>query len=168
MLPRKEGSGRQIEEQVAHIGNSRGAADSYRQPPHLRYDQTQASAQHRQDGDGERGVAVRPPEPSPPGRRQRREIAHEGDARSRSSERMAALSVPRPSFPLRRTYPGRSRRSRNGLVALTATTASSRTSGLPRSVTTIAPSSTALRTQTPVRSCSSVREIVFMCLMVTH
>ena len=33
MLPRKEGSGRQIEEQVAHIGNSRGAADSYRQPP---------------------------------------------------------------------------------------------------------------------------------------
>src|SRR3989442_7942871 len=83
------------------------------------------------------------------------EIAHEGGVRPRSSERIAVLSVPRPSFPLRRAYPGRSRRARNGLAALASGTASRRTSGLPRSVTMIAPSSTALRTQAPVRWCSS-------------
>src|SRR6266850_4433016 len=39
------------------------------------------------------------------------EIAHEGEARSRSSEIMVVLSVPRPSLPLRRAYPGRTRRA---------------------------------------------------------
>lgn len=81
---------------------------------------------------------------------------------------VAALSVPRPSFPLRRAYPGRSRRTRNGLVGVTSTTASSRTTGLPRSVTRSAPISTAFRTQTEVRLCSSLRDMAFMCLMVTR
>ena len=61
-----------------------------------------------------------------------------------------------------RAYPGRSRRTRNGFSDLTSEIASSRTSGLPRSVTVIEPSSTALRTQAPVRSWSSLIEMVFM------
>src|SRR5207244_831673 len=79
------------------------------------------------------------------------EIAHERGARSRSSETMVVLSVPRPSFPLSRAKPGRSRRDLNGLAGLVSSTGSSLTIGLPRSVTVIPPSSNALRTQAPVR-----------------
>jgi hypothetical protein len=40
------------------------------------------------------------------------------------------VSVPRPSCPLRRAYPGRSRRSRKGVTGLASRTASSRTKWL--------------------------------------
>jgi hypothetical protein len=46
------------------------------------------------------------------------EIAHWRQSRSRSWETIAVLSVPRPSLPLSRAYPGRIRRTRNGLSAL--------------------------------------------------
>src|SRR5205823_6785603 len=90
------------------------------------------------------------------------EVAHDRGARSRSSETITVLSVPSPSLPRRRAYPGRSFRARNGLAGGVSSTGSNRTSGFPRSVTVIAPNSTAFRSQAPVRSCSSRIEMVFM------